>query len=166
MINNTKKKQNLKFLLLTLALIFLSPWLYKLFFTVVGLNIHELSYVVVAISAILISLLCIKLNANRWLLFGCLLLLPPIAWELMSFISFEIDYSNNAVHIPPSDFLPEGERYRDFASYYDFSYGNEYWNGYTRLLKHEIIWIIVPFLSLLLHNINSKKNHSMDLLDQ
>lgn len=164
--NNTTKKQNITFLLLTVAIIFFSPWFYKFIFTAFGGKVHELSYVVVALSAILIGVLYVKLNAKLWLLLICLILLPAIAWELKSFISFEIACANNEVHIEPCDYMPEGEMYRDFASYYDFAYGNEYWNGLARLLKREIIWLITPFIYLFLSKTFSKKNHPHDIIDQ
>ena len=167
--NNPRKEKNIKFLLLTVVLIFLSPWLYKFTFNVVGLKFLEASYIVIAITSILIGIIYLNLNAKLWLLLLCLVLLPPIAWELSSFISFEIHYANNDWHLEPCetcDWMPQGERYRAFNSYYTFAYGNEYWNGFMRHLKYEIIWLVTPFTYILAHKIFSKKNQPIDILDQ
>lgn len=166
MTKTLNKTQNIKFLLLTMVLIFMSPWIYKFIFTVVGWKINELSYIVIAFIAFLIGMLYTKLNAKLWLLLMCLILLPTLAWELKSFILFEIAYANNEVHIEPSDFMPEGEMYRDFNSYYDFAYGNESWNGFKHLLKYQIIWLIVPFLYFLAKKLLAKKNVDTNLIDQ
>ena len=144
----------------------MSPWLYKFLFTVIGGRIHELSYVVIAITALLIGVLYTKLNPKLWLLLICLILLPTVAWELKSFISFEIAHANNEVHIEPSDFMPEGEMYRDFDSYYEFAYGNEFWNGFNQLFKYQMIWLIMPFIYITIKKVLSKKSVNNDLIDQ
>lgn len=74
--------------------------------------------------------------------------------------------ANNEVYIEPSDFMPEGEMYRDFDSYYEFAYGNEYWNGFKRLLKSQIIWLIVPFAYIIMKKTVFKKSARNDLIDQ
>lgn len=168
MTNSKSNSSKKRFVLLTILLILISPWIWYLLFKF-GVRTHEFHFLSIGIVALLIGIFQVRMKGSFWVMFILLLALPPVAQDLESFIVFEIHYANNDVHIPPSSFMPEGEMYRDFDSFYDFSYGYDDDSFRHRVLQHVknlLIWLIVPLAYIFIQRNRRKPNHPSNLIDQ
>ena len=166
--NSQARARKRRFILLTIGLIFITPWIWYLLFKS-GLRPYEFHFVVIGLVALLIGVLYTKMKGNLWAMLILLLVVPPMAQDLESYILFEIHYANNDVHIMPSNFMPEGEMYRDFDSYYEFSYGYDSESFSYRTIQHlknAFVWLIVPLSFIFFNWIRTKPTYPSDIIDQ
>lgn len=140
--------KNQLFVVLSITTILLSPWIWR--FTRVQYDNSSYNLILAAIFALCVGFLFLKLNGKQVHYLTIILLVVPLSIELMWFVLFLVHHANNDIHVTASN-LQSPEMYRDFNSFFEFSYRNDNWIfRLVRIVKETVIWLFISVCFILI----------------
>lgn len=147
------------FVVLIVIMMLLSPWIWR--FTKVQYDDSNYNLILATIFALCVGLLFLKLNGKQAHYLATILIVVPLSIELMWFVLFQVHYANNDIHITASN-LQSPKMYRDFNSFFEFSYRTDNWIfRLERIVKETAIWLFISVGFILIKkkmvaNVNKK----------